>query len=193
MAPSYQRGWTLEGGAVNCYVPMRLYRGLVTPIATEITQSLLRSRDIESSLPNEVQLDIEAVLKEYLRQEKLVLDEAKDRLERRKMPATELGRMKSVVARERNVPIGDEILPYLVEQILEMLFHSQHVEEIYADDKVLRTKITAVLRKHLDIEESLDREVRKRLKHLEEGTLAFEQEYARLMAEIKRVRRLNES
>jgi hypothetical protein len=137
-----------------------------------------------------VQADIESVLKEYLRQERRVLDEAKRRMEIRGLSYEELGKMKSQVARELRVPTGDEMLPYLLEQILEMLFHSPYVEEIFAEDVVLRKKVTAILRRHTDIEQELDREVRSKIKHLEEGTAAFETEYARVMEQIKRNKRL---
>ena len=58
---------------------MRLFSGKVPVIAEEIVQSLLRDEDIVTESPDEVKLDIEAVLKEYLRQERQVLEEAKTR------------------------------------------------------------------------------------------------------------------
>ena len=63
-------------------------------------------------------------------------------------------------AKERGGPIQDDVLPYLLEQILNILFHSANIAEIYADDVELRKKITPILRKHMDVENDLDREVR---------------------------------
>lgn len=169
---------------------MRLYSGKIPVISEEIVRTLVRDQDIEVAAEEEVRLDIEAVLKEYLRQEREVLDEAKNRLEIRNLPYSALGKMKSMVARERQLQIGDEMLPYLLEQILTMLFHSQNVEEVFADDITLRKKMTSIIRRHLEVEGELDQEVRSKIKNLQEGTASFEIEYARVMDELKRKKRL---
>jgi hypothetical protein len=169
---------------------MRLFSGKIPTIAGEIVERLVADKDIEAPAPAEVTADIESVLKEYLRQERRVLDEAKSRMESRGMSYGELGKMKTQVARESKIQIGDDMLPYLLEQILEILFHSSNVEEIFSDDPVLRKKITTVLRKHMDVEQELDREVRDKIKNLEEGTAAFETEYARMLEQMKRNKKL---
>jgi uncharacterized protein len=169
---------------------MRLFSGKVPVIASEIVKALTDAGDMETPSPNEVQLDIESVLRAYLNEERRVVDEAKSRMEIRGLTYGDLGKMKGQVARDRKIPIGEDALPYILEQILEMLFHSANVEEIFGDDNVLRTKITAVLRRHMDVEQELDREVRSKIKNLEEGTAAFETEYARAMDQIKRNKKL---
>ena len=169
---------------------MRLYSGKIPLIAEEIVRTLLKDEDIETEAEGECRLDIEAVLKEYLRQDRAVLDEAKNRMEIRGLPYSQLGKMKSMVARERQLPIGDEMLPYILEQLLTMLFHSQNVEEIFAEDHVLRKKMTTIVKRHLDVEGELDKEVRSKIKNLQEGTATFEIEYQRVMDELKRKKRL---
>ncbi|GAB5548163.1 MAG: DUF507 family protein [Sandaracinaceae bacterium] len=169
---------------------MRLYSGKVPVIADEIIGTLVKDQDIEVGDHAEVKLDIEAVMKEYLRQDREILEEAKNRMEIRGLPYSQLGKMKSMVARERQVPIGDEMLPYVLEQLLTMLFHSQNVEEVFSDDIVLRKKMTKIMRRHLDLEGELDQEVRSKIKNLQEGTASFEIEYQRVMDEIKRKKRL---
>lgn len=170
---------------------MRLFNGKIPAIATEIVQSLTAENEIETSAPDEVRLDIESVLKEYLRAERRVVDEAKTRMESQGLSYGELGKTKSQIARDHRIPVGDDLLPYLLEQILEMLFHSQNVEEVFAEDHELRRKITAVLRRHMDVEQELDREVRGKIRNLEEGTASFEIEYARVMDQLKRNKRLS--
>lgn len=169
---------------------MRLFSGKVPVIASEVVRALTDGQDIETESPNEVQLDIESVLKEYLRLERRIVDDAKSRMESRGTPYGELGKVKGQLAREQKLPVGEETLPYLLEQILEMLFHSRNVEEVFAEDAVLRKKITAILRRHMDVEQELDREVRGKIRNLEEGTAAFETEYARTMEQIKRNKKL---
>lgn len=169
---------------------MRLYSGKIPVIAEEIVSSLTADNDIEVVDPAEVRLDIEAVLKEYTRQEREILEEAKTRMEARSLPYSQLGKMKSAVARERQVQTGEDMLPYLLDQILTMLFHSANVEEVFAEDIVLRKKMTKIMRRHLEVEGELDQEVRSKIKNLEEGTATFEIEYQRAMDELKRKKRL---
>lgn len=169
---------------------MRLYSGKIPIIAEEIVRTLSKDGDIEPVDEAEVKLDIEAVLKEYQRQDREVLEEAKNRLEINGLPYSKLGKMKSMVARERQIPLGDDMLPYLLEQLLTMLFHSQNVEEIFSEDHVLRKKMTTSIRRHLEVEGELDKEVRSKIKNLQEGTATFEIEYQRAMEELKRKKRL---
>ena len=170
---------------------MRLFRGKVELIAEDVIATLKASGDIEIENEQEARLDIEAVLKEYLRLDREVVEEAKNRMEVRGLGYSQLGRVRSQVAKERGTPGQDEILPYLLDQILNLLFHSNHVSEIFADDAELRKKLTPILKKHMDVENDLDREVRSKIKNLEEGTSTFEVEYTRVMEQIKQKRRLS--
>jgi hypothetical protein len=169
---------------------MRLYSGKIGAIAEEIVRALVAAADIEVETEEEVRLDMEAVLKEYLRVEREVTDEAKNRMEQRSLGYSNLSKVKAQVAKERGAPAVDDVLPYLVEQLLNMLFHSNNVVEVFSDDTELRKKVTPILRKHMDVESELDREVRSKIKNLEEGTSTFEIEYAKVLDQIKRKRGL---
>jgi hypothetical protein len=169
---------------------MRLFRGKVEPISEEIIRTLKQAGDIDLENESEAKLDIEAVLKEYLRLDKEIVEEAKNRMEVRGLGYSNLGRVKSQVAKERGGPTQDDVLPYLLEQILNILFHSANIIEIYAEDADLRQKVTPILKKHMDVENDLDREVRSKIKNLQEGTSDFEVEYTRVMEQIKQKRKL---
>ncbi|MEM1413678.1 MAG: DUF507 family protein [Myxococcota bacterium] len=160
---------------------MRLYNGKVPAMAEDIVRSLARDGDIEVENEPELRLDLEAVMKEFIRRDRQVLEEAKTRMEQRGLSYSVLGKMKAQVAKERAFPPNDEQLPYIVGQLLEMLFHSNNVAEIFADDPVLRKKITHVVREHSDLESELDKEVRSKIKNLQEGTQSFEVEYAKVL------------
>lgn len=164
---------------------MRLYRGKVEPIAEDILRTLRAAGDIEVEEESEAKLDIEAVLKEYLRLEREITEEAKTRMEVRGLSYGQLGRVKSQVSKERGAPQHDEILPYLLDQILNLLFHSNNIAEIYSEDHELRRKITPILKKHMDVDSELDKEVRSKIKNLTEGTSNFDVEYARVMGQLK--------
>jgi len=170
---------------------MRLFRGKIELISDDVIKTLKAAGDIEIESEAEAKLDIEAVLKEYLRLEREVVEEAKNRMEQRGLGYSHLGRVKGQVAKERGTPGQEETLPYLLDQILNILFHSNHISEIFADDAELRKKVTPILKKHMDVENDLDREVRSKIKNLQEGTSDFEIEYARVMEQIKQKRRLS--
>ena len=104
---------------------MRLYRGKVETIAEEILRTLKEAGDIDLENEAEAKIDIESVLKEYLRLDKEIVEEAKNRMEVRGLGYSNLGRVKSQVAKERGGPGQDDLLPYLLEQILNILFSQQ--------------------------------------------------------------------
>jgi hypothetical protein len=169
---------------------MRLYTGKIGPIVDDLVRELTAQGDIEVEDVAEVRLDLEAVLKEFVRRERQMIDEAKDRMQREGLGYSQLGRVRQRVARDMGFPQQDETLPYLIDQLLNMLFHSANVAEIYADDTTLRKKMTPILRRHMEIESGLDAEVRSKIKNLQEGTAAFEVEYAKVMDQIKHKRGL---
>jgi hypothetical protein len=165
---------------------MRLYSGKVGTIATDIVRTLTDGKDIEAEKPREVQADIEAVLNQYIRTEKEAGDKAKDAMQSRGIPTTEFSRMKKLAAEQMGIKVGDETIDYLLDQILEILMHSANVDEIFAEDVEMRRKMAPVLKRHMAVDEELEREVRGKLKHVEEGTRTWEVEYARIMEEIRR-------
>ncbi len=169
---------------------MRLYSGKIGPIADDLVRELTAQNDIEVEDDGEVRMDLEAVLKEFVRRERQLIDESKDRMQREGLGYSKLGKMRQRVAKEMGFPQQDETLPYLIDQLLNMLFHSNNVAEIYADDATLRKKMTPILRRHMEVETGLDAEVRSKIKNLQEGTAAFEVEYAKVMDQIKHKRGL---
>jgi hypothetical protein len=169
---------------------MRLYSGKIGPIVDDLLRELTAQNDVELEDESEVRMDLEAVLKEFVRRERQLIDESKDRMQREGLGYSKLGRMRQRVAKEMGFPQQDETLPYLIDQLLNMLFHSANVAEIYADDATLRKKMTPILRRHMEVETGLDAEVRSKIKNLQEGTAAFEVEYAKVMDQIKHKRGL---
>lgn len=169
---------------------MRLYPGKIPAISQDLVQKLTDDGDIEVGNVNEAKLDLEAVLKEYLRMDRDLSDRAKDLMEQRKLPYSQFARTRRTLAEERGFPAGDETLPYLATQILEVFMHSPNIAEVYADDVALRKKVQAVLKKHMQVETEVDEEVRRRIKNLEEGTAAWEIEYQKVMEQVKRKHKL---
>ena len=55
---------------------------------------------------------------------------------------------------------------------------SRHIDEVFAEDAILRRKIKDICKKHMQVDEAIDQEVRDRIKNLEEGSQAWDVEYA---------------
>ncbi len=165
---------------------MRIHAARVSQIAAEMVSSLTKDGAVESEAPKEMQLDIEAVLSQYIRDEQEVSEKTKDMLAARNLPPGDLGKIKRLVADQRKLKLGDEAIDYLLDQLLEMLMHSAAVEEVFAEDYELRRRMREPLRRQLGDEEEIQKEVRAQLKHVEEGTALWEVEYRRMMEEIKR-------
>ena len=131
-------------------------------------------------------MDLESVLTQYVADDQDISDRARDLVATRNLPAAELARMRKLVAEQKRVKIGEDAIDYLLDQLIEILMHSANVEEVFAEDHVLRLRMREPLRKQFAAEDQIDQEVRGRLKHVQEGTPVWEVEYRRVMDEIKR-------
>jgi hypothetical protein len=174
------------GSIVNRIVRMRLFSGKITPLSEELVKTLADNKDIECESRKEVVADLESVFTNYLRLEREAGDRAKDMLQSRGLPPTELPRLRKLAAEQRGIKVGDDLLDYLLDQLIEMLMHSGNVDEVFGEDHDLRRRMRPVLRKYLEMDEALEGEVRGKLKHVQEGTRTWEVEYQRLMGEIQR-------
>jgi hypothetical protein len=171
---------------------VKLYTGKIPTIASEIIHTLVTANDIEVADAHEAQLDVESVLKEYVRMDREITDKAKDVLDQRKLPYGQFGKIKRGLADERGFALGEEATNWIANQVLETFMQSQHVDEVFADDVIMRKKLKEILKKHMQVDEELDEEVRKRIKNLEEGTATWELEYSKVMEQIKRKHGINE-
>lgn len=171
---------------------MRLYRGKIPAISRDMVDALRREGCIEVLPENvaEAEADVSSILNEYLRLDREVSDAAKDMLARRGMDHNQLSKVKRLIAKEKGFGVGEDALEWVLRQVTEVLFYSKHIEEVFAEDHTLRKKVGDVLKKHTELDEELDREVRKRVRNLEEGTEAWDIEYQRVLSQIKRQRGL---
>jgi uncharacterized protein len=165
---------------------MRLYSGKVPTIAGEIVRALTEARDIETEKPHEVDLDVQAVLNNYLALDREATEKAKELIDARGLSAGDFARMKKLAAEQKGIKIGDEILDHLLDQIVEILMHSNNVDEVFAEDVVMRKRMVPILKRHMAVDEEIDQEVRGHMKHMSEGSSTWEIEYARVKDEIKR-------
>jgi hypothetical protein len=154
-------------------------------VAADLVRQLAQDGDIELSNGPEAEVDVQSVLKEYLRVDRELTERAKDIMEIRGLSYSAFTRTKRALAEERDFGLGEEAINWICTQLIETFMHSQHIEEIFADDVTLRRKMKDILRRHMMIDEELDNEVRERIKNLEEGTNAWDIEYKRVMDQMK--------
>ncbi len=167
---------------------MRLFSSKVPVIAAEIVRKLVAEKDLEAGSPPEVEKDVEGVLNEYLRLEREVTSKTNELMDGRKLPPTEFGRVKKSVAEQKGLKLGEDVIDYLLDQLVESFLYSNNVDEVFAADVELRRKMAPILKKHMLVEDELDREVRGRLKHLQEGTPAWEIEFAKTLDLLRRTK-----
>jgi hypothetical protein len=155
-------------------------------LAAAIVRPLLDNQLIETESPQDVQADILAVLEQYLRDEQQITTRARDLAAGRGGSATEQARIKKELARQQGVGIGEESIDYVLAQLVEILMHSAHVDEIFAEDHQLKLAMRNPLRKEQAAADQVDETIRKRMKHVEEGSSQWEIEYQRMREEVTR-------
>jgi uncharacterized protein len=170
---------------------MRLYGAKVSPLANDVVRTLVTSKDIETDAQREVVADVESVLKSYLDTERVVDEKTRELLQRTGRGTGEFARVRQQVAEHHGIKVGDDALDYLLDQVVEMLMHSSHVEEVFSEDIELRRKMAPIFRRHMAADAELEAEVRAQLRHVREGTAQWDIEHARVLEAVKRKRGLS--
>jgi hypothetical protein len=170
---------------------MKLFPSKIPTIAHDMIHALAEANEIEVENVSEAELDVQAILKEYVRVDRELTDKAKDLAEQRGMSGSHM-KIKAKLAEEKEFGLGEDATSWICTQIMETFMHSPHIAEVYADDAALRRRMRGVLQKHMSVDEELDAEVRQRIKNLQEGTSTWDTEYAKVMDQIKRKHGLDE-
>lgn len=171
---------------------MRLYPKVIPIISREVVAKLMQEGDVEVEALRiaDAEMDLSAIMREYLAQEERVNQATREALERRGYDHSRFNQVKREMADVRGFKLGDDGIEYVINQMIEFLMVSRNVEEVFSADTQLRMKIFALMKRHLDVDEEIDREARSRLKHLQEGTSAFDIEYNKTVEQIRRARGL---
>ncbi|MCP3103187.1 DUF507 family protein [Myxococcus sp. K15C18031901] len=165
---------------------------MIPIISREAIQQLMQDGDIEVEPMRvaDAEMDLSAIMREYLANEERVNQATREALERRGYDYSKFNQVKREMADVRGFKMGDEGIEYVINQMIEFLLISRNVEEVFSPDNSLRQKIFQVMKKHLDVDDEIDKEARSRLKHLQEGTSAFDIEYNKTVEQIRRARGL---
>lgn len=159
-------------------------------IAQETVRAFLAASQIEAEHPTEVVRDVEAVLKSYLDAEREVNEKTRELLQKTNRGPSEFGKVRQQIAETKGIKVGDEMLDYLLDQVLEMLMHSSNVEEVFGQDVELRRTMIPIFKKYMLEDDSIDAEVRAQLKHVQEGSRDWDVEYQRIAEQVRRKRGL---
>ncbi len=166
---------------------MKIYRKVIPKIAKDVVRSLLANRaiEVEDGHRDEAELDIAAVLVDYMNDLDRLTNDARELVERNSLPAEMLGRVKKSLADSRKIVLGEQSYEHILDRLIEGLFSSKNIEEVFAEDNEIRVMVRDAMTKYLGVDEELDREVRGRLKNLREGTTEWEIEYGRLIEQMR--------
>jgi hypothetical protein len=167
---------------------MALYRKIIPKIARDVVKTLAAQSAIEvdDAKMNEAELDLAAVIVGYIDIDEEISKDAADALVRMQMPRERFTQMKERFAQKRGIKIGEDGVDYLLNQLLEALFASKNIEEIYAEDNELRKIIKECMDRALKVTEEVELEAKSRLKNIKMGTPEWDIEYPRMVAQIKR-------
>ena len=116
---------------------MRLYASKIPHITDVIARTLVVPEYLEINDREEFKRDVESILREYIRKDREITEAAKDILEARGLPYSDLFRIKRQLAEREDFAIGDESISWIANQLIELFMRSAFVEEVYADDATL--------------------------------------------------------
>ena len=172
---------------------MRLYPKVIPTIAREVIQTLMQDGDVEVETLRiaDAEMDMAAIMKEYLAAEERVNAATREALERRGYDHSKFNQVKREMADVRGFKMGDEGIEYVIGQMIEFLLISRNVEEVYSEDHAAPEEgLHTSSRSTSTSTTEIDREARARLKHLQEGTSAWDVEYQKTIELLRRSRGL---
>ena len=130
---------------------MKIYRRVIPKIAKDVVRTLLANQaiEVEDGHRDEAELDVAGVIVEYQNQVEKVNTDAREALERHHLGIENIGRIKRSLAENRKVVLGEEALDYVINRIIESLFDSRHIEEVFEEDNEIRKMVLGAMRKYL--------------------------------------------
>ncbi|MEM6731839.1 MAG: DUF507 family protein, partial [Myxococcota bacterium] len=137
---------------------MKIYRRVIPKISKDVVRSLLAKRaiEVEDGHRDEAELDVAAVLVEYMNGVDQLNADAEDALQRHSLSPHMLGQVKKTLAEKRNIQLGDDAKEFIINAVIEGLFDSKHIIEVFEDDNELRLSVHAAMDKYFGVDEELE-------------------------------------
>ena len=170
----------------------RLYEGQIERIAESVIRMLNEQGkiEVEATSIREAQVDLIAIMDDYLKRDRLLRDAVRERMSVLGLPFSERGSVRYQLAREWSHPLGRSVPTFLANQFIYAFFNSGHVEEIFADDWTLRLTIEGILDGFKVDEDAIREEAKLLIKNLDPSQLQYEVELRKKMNEVRRRRGL---
>lgn len=167
---------------------MKIYKGRIPFIAAEIANALINAKAIEVEDDDNAAFlkDLEQVLYTYLETDRRIHEEAQDLIASKNGEFTAHARVKRELAKKYNFGLGDDAIDWLTDQIIDTLYNTEHVAEIWEDNPTIRKLSRDALYKHTQIDDELDAEVRAKIKNLAEGSVAWDVKYNQVLNDLRR-------
>jgi len=147
----------LHGVAENHRVAIRNIRR----DGNEVVKKLLKDKKIIEDEEKRGHDEIQKLTDSYMQKvDQASKTKEKDILEIRGLPYSHLGRTKRQLADQKEFGLGEEGLSWIANQMLEAFMSSRHIDEVFAEDVILRRKIKDICKKHMQVDEAIDQEVR---------------------------------
>src|SRR5215475_2324816 len=128
---------------------MRLYPKVIPIISRESIQKLMQDGDLEVEPLRiaDAEMDLSAIMREYLANEERVNAATREALARRGLDESAFEKVHREMADVRGFKSGDAGIDYVVDQMVEFLLLSRNVEEVFAADGELRAKLRGVMQR----------------------------------------------
>lgn len=171
---------------------MKIYKSRISAIAADVAKALIEAEAVEVDEEQESHFvqDIADVLTLYVETERKIHEEAQELMVNRNVDFSSLGRFKRELAKKCNFGLGDDAIDWLTDHIIDKLYRTANVEEVWADDPQIRKISREVLYRHTQEDDALDAEVRAKIKNLSEGSVAWDVRYQQVLSELRRRRGL---
>ena len=166
---------------------MKLYKARVAQIANEIVATLTKegSLDVEPENRPEAELDLVAIMEEYLRRDRALRERVREHMHSRSVPYDQYGKLRGQMAGSWNHPTGDDVERFLARQFVENFMISRFVDEVYADDRALYKRVIELLTLHHVDEKAIREEAQSKVKNVREGTVEYEIALSQAIREVK--------
>ena len=135
---------------------MHLDSKVVPSIARDSIATLMHDGDVEIEPLRvaDAEMDLSAIMREYLTSEAQVTAATREALARRGLDEVAFERVHQEMADARGFKTGEAGIEYVIDQMIEFLLLSRNVEEVFAGDAVLRAKLREVMSRHLGMEQA---------------------------------------
>jgi hypothetical protein len=166
---------------------MKLSKARVAQIANEIITTLTKEGrlDVEPDNRPEAELDLVAIMEEYLRRDRALRERVRENMHSRSVPYDQYGKLRGRMADSWNHPTGDDVERFLARQFVENFMISRFVDEVYADDRALYKQVIDLLKLHHVDEKAIREEAQSKVKNVREGTVEYEIALSQAIREVK--------